>query len=219
MLRSGLWLSGLLAVSAACGGSDFSSDFFGGAAVPTTGGSSTNAGNGGAGGGSTSASGVSVGVGGDSTVGSGGSGAGGSTGGAGGPGGASGPAGNAGTGPGTDGGSRESGSSDASSGDASVNCSALQADVTKKLAAAQVCTPTFRIDGGSGVCQTLVNGLCCHVPVASNDSEATGAYQDALDAFNKNKCVAACLAIPCPVGTPSCKPNGIGPATSFSCQY
>jgi hypothetical protein len=217
MLRCGLWLSGLLAVSAACGGSDFSSDLFG----PTTGGSSTTAGNGGAGGGSTSASGVSVGVGGDSTVGSGVSGAGGSTGGgasgtggAGGLGGASGTAGNAGTGPGTDGGSQESGS-----GDASVNCSALLADVTNKRMAAQVCAPTFRYDGGYGVCQTLVNGLCCHIPVASNDSEATRDYLDALDEFNKNKCVVACPAIPCPVGTPSCKPNGNGPATSFSCQY
>lgn len=212
MHRGGFLLGGLLVLTAACGGSDLPPDLFGGAAGPTTGGSSTNAG----GGGSRATSGVSVGVGGDSTIGSGGSGAGGSTGGnasgtggAGGPGGASGTTGNAGTGPGTDGGSR-----DASSRDASVNCSALQADVTRKLAAAQVCAPT----SGSGVCLSLVNGLCCHVPVAWKDSEATGAYLNALAAFNANRCVAACPAIPCPGGMPSCQRNANDPTTSFSCQ-
>jgi hypothetical protein len=100
---------------------------------------------------------------------------------------------------------------DGGSQDAGVNCPALAFEVGQKLQAAQACNPNDPVVE----CQDIVDGLCCHVPVASKDSVQTRAYLGALTKYRDN-CSFGCPATVCPMGAPACK---LGPdGNNYFCQ-
>jgi hypothetical protein len=189
-----LWLGVAIGVLGACGGSDFSSEATG------SGGATGTAGTTGAGGNTT------VGQGGAGTTGTAGS----NTSGSGGRGGTSGGSGGTGAGGGGGsggGGSRDSGTSDGSARDGTVDpCPGLRADLDAKLALAQACVPNDPTQ-----CQVLVEGVCCpKVPVALGDSQATTAYNAALDKYRSANCLAFCTQVLCQMGPTFCQASGMG---------
>jgi hypothetical protein len=119
-------------------------------------------------------------------------------------GGAAGNGGGGGGGTGIDAGSQDAGG---------VNCSALASEIGQKLLAAQACNPN---DAAPGQCQDIVDGLCCHVPVANKDSQQTRAYLAALAKYRDANCPIGCTAVPCSMAAPVCKAGPDGNA--FFCQ-
>jgi hypothetical protein len=206
------WLCGWwIAMGVACGGSAFSADSNqtnvtgDPAGAATNGAGNAGSDNGGGTGGNTGAGGMTNASGGASGFLSGGLGgtssAGSSTAGAAGRGGGSPSDGGGSAGSSvSDAGLREAGVRDGSSNDAMPDpCPGLLLTVNKDLAEAQTCNPSVVGDN----CVTLVEGVCCHVPVASKDSAATAAYLAALATYKSN-CSMACT-ITCVGGNASCK--------------
>jgi hypothetical protein len=208
MYRSGF---GLLVLLVACGGSAFSPDTGpssgGGGGAAGTGDTTGNGGDG-----TSSVATTAVTTGSTTSAATGGGSASGGAGGAstvaastvatGGAAGSTGVGGGGGTG-------MDAGSQDAGG----VNCSALAGEIGQKLLAAQACNPN---DAAPGQCQDIVDGLCCHVPVANKDSQQTRAYLAALAKYRDSNCPIGCTAVPCSMAAPACKggpdPNG------FLCQ-
>jgi hypothetical protein len=231
-----LWIASIMGLVAACGGVDFTFDSDGGgggagggtststtASTGTTGiTTSTTTGAGGVSTSSTSTTGG--GMGGAATTGAsgaggkaGGGGQGGATGGRGGAMGSggggragaagSGGAGMGGTGMGGTGTGGSGGTSVADAGpDASVDCSALRADLDAKLAAAQKCDPQAMKQ-----CQDVVAGVCCPAPINSKSSPEGMAYLAAFDRYKAAQCRAICPLIACRAGTPTCLASASGP--------
>jgi hypothetical protein len=220
MHRSGLALVVLLV---ACGGSEFSPDTGSASGAGGASGTSVTSGSGGDSSSSVSTATSVVATGPGGSTGTSSSASGGSTG-AGGigvtsstlaVGGSAGTTGTGGSGGGSGTGGSGGGSSDAGAQDAgSVNCPALANEIAQKLAAAQVCNPN---DPVTPQCQDVVEGLCCHVPVASKDSAATRAYLAALAKFMDYKCGIGCPAIPCSMAPAVCK-AGPDMGGQYTCQ-
>jgi hypothetical protein len=219
--REWAWLGGWWTVMAvACGGSAFSAESIGGnvtgenaaGAATSAAGNAEAAGNTGENTGAGGVSSASGGAAGSMTTGSAGSSTAGSAGSSG-RGGSPPLEGGTGTAGGSlaEAGTREAGFGDASSGDSMPGpCPGLLLTVNKDLAEAQTCDPSVMGDN----CQTLVDGVCCHVPVASKDSAATAAYLAALATYKSN-CAMVCT-IACLGGNSSCK-LALG-GQGYSCQ-
>jgi hypothetical protein len=91
-------------------------------------------------------------------------------------------------------------------------CPALRADLDAKLALAQACDPADMTQ-----CKAIVQGVCCNVPVAFGDSQATISYNAALAKYRNANCVSVCTQVLCQTGSTLCQPNGM--ATSGTCVF
>jgi hypothetical protein len=87
------------------------------------------------------------------------------------------------------GGSTAAGGSIADSGppETSVpDCASLQAEIENALVLARTCTDV------ASQCNQFVEGICCHVPIANPDSQATATYQALVRSYRDAKCVTVC---------------------------